>query len=102
MSPISLILLFFVIANLPWFTERMLLAIPLTKKKSIFLRLVELIIFYFVSLVIATIFESRFSGGEIHPQTWEFFVTTFCLFLVLSVPGVIYQYQWLPLNVKYK
>ncbi len=100
MSPISLILLFFVIANLPWFTERLFLAIPLAKNKSVFLRLIELIAFYFVSLVIATIFESRFSGGEVHPQTWEFFVTTFCLFLVLSVPGVVYRYQWLPLAEK--
>jgi hypothetical protein len=100
MSPISLILLFFVIANLPWFTERLFLVIPLTKNKSVFLRLIELIAFYFVSLVIATIFESRFSGGEVHPQTWEFFVTTFCLFLVLSFPGVIYRYQWLPMKNK--
>ncbi len=98
MSPITLILLFLVIANLPWFTERFLLAIPLRKDKSIFLRLIELIIFYFVSLMIATIFESRFSGGEVHSQTWEFFVTTICLFLVLAVPGVIYRYQWLPLS----
>jgi hypothetical protein len=102
MSPISLILLFFVIANLPWFTERLFLVIPLTKNKSVFLRLIELIVFYFVSLVIATIFESRFSGGEVHPQTWEFFVTTFCLFLVLSVPGVVYRYQWLPMNARLK
>jgi hypothetical protein len=100
MSPISLILLFFVIANLPWFTERLFLVIPLTKNKSVFLRLIELIVFYFVSLVIATIFESRFSGGEVHPQTWEFFVTTFCLFLVLSVPGVVYRYQWLQTKEK--
>ncbi len=102
MSPMTLILLFLVIANLPWFTERMLLVIPLAKNKFIFIRLIEVIIFYFVSLVIATIFESRFSGGEIHPQTWEFFVTTFCLFLVLSVPGVVYRYQWIPMNIKLK
>lgn len=102
MSPITLILLFLVIANLPWFTERFLLAIPLAKTKSKFLRLIEVIIFYFISLIIATIFEYRFSGGEVHPQTWEFFVTTFCLFLVLSVPGVVYRYQWLPMNAKLK
>ncbi len=100
MSPISLILLFFVIANLPWFTERLFLAIPLAQNKSVFLRLIELILFYFLSLVIATVFESRFSGGEVHPQTWEFFVTTFCLFLVLSVPGVVYRYQWLQTKEK--
>ena len=102
MSPATLILLFFVIANLPWFTERFLLVIPLANKKSIVLRLVELIAFYFSSLFIAELFESRFSGEEIHPQNWEFFVTTFCLFLVLSVPGVVYRYQWLPLTTRLK
>ncbi len=101
MSPITLILLFLVIANLPWFTERFLLVIP-RENKSIFLRIIELVVYYFISLMIATLFESRFSGGEVHPQTWEFFVTTFCLFLVLSVPGVVYRYQWLPLNAKLK
>ncbi len=101
MSPITLILLFLVIANLPWFTERFLLVIPRVNK-SIFLRIIELVVYYFISLMIATMFESRFSGGEVHPQTWEFFVTTFCLFLVLSVPGVVYRYQWLPLNAKLK
>lgn len=102
MSAITLILLFLVIANLPWFTERLFVAIPLANNKSVFLCLIELIVFYFVSLGIATIFESRFSGGEVHLQTWEFFVTTFCLFLVLSIPGVVYKYQWLPLNAKLK
>ncbi|PHS24937.1 MAG: hypothetical protein COA83_06605 [Methylophaga sp.] len=102
MSPVALILMFLVIANLPWLTERMLLVIPLAKHKSVFLRLVELMVLYFVSLIIAIIFESRFSGGEVHPQAWEFFVTTLCLFLVLSVPGVIYRYQWLPMNAKLK
>ena len=101
MSPITLILLFLVIANLPWFTERFLLFIP-RANKSILLRIIELAVYYFISLMIATMFESRFSGGEVHPQTWEFFVTTFCLFLVLSVPGFVYRYQWLPLNAKLK
>ncbi len=96
MSPTTLILLFLVIANLPWFTERFLLIIP-RANKSIFLRIIELVIYYFISLAIAILFESRFSGGEVHQQAWEFFVTTFSLFLVLSVPGVVYRYQWIPL-----
>ncbi len=96
MSPLTLILLFLVIANLPWFTERFLLVIP-KENKSVLLRLLELVVYYFISLIIATVFESRFSGGEVHPQSWEFFVTTFSLFLVLSVPGVVYRYQWIPL-----
>lgn len=58
-----------------------------------------MIVFYIVSLLIAVAFELKFSG-DIHEQAWEFFVTTFCLFLVLAVPGVIYRFQWLPMQKK--
>jgi uncharacterized protein DUF2818 len=94
MSPASLILLFLIIANLPWLTERIFLVFPIGSIKSVFIRLIELVVFYFVSLLIAISFEIQFSG-EVYPQSWEFFVTTFCLFLVLAVPGVVYRYQWL-------
>jgi len=101
MSPTILILLFLIIANVPWFTERALFFIPLSKEKSVFVRLIELILFYFGCLLIAIAAETQFSG-EVFPQQWEFFVTTFCLFLVLSVPGVVYRYQWLPLQSKFR
>jgi hypothetical protein len=73
--------------------------IPLKKVKSVFIRLVELVIYYFISLLVAIAAEIEFSG-DVFPQQWEFFVTTFCLFLVLSVPGVVYRYQWLPMQKK--
>ena len=69
------------------------------KGKSWGWRLLELFVFYFLSLVIATMSEIRFSG-DVHPQQWEFFATTFCAFLVLSVPGLIYRYQWLAIARK--
>jgi hypothetical protein len=99
MSSTTLILLFLIIANLPWLTERVFLVYPLQTAKSVLVRLIELLVFYFASLLIAIATEMRFSG-EVYPQTWEFFVTTFCLFLVLSVPGVIYRYQWLSIQRK--
>jgi len=99
MSSTTLILIFFIIANLPWISERAFLVIPLTKIKSPWLRLLELIVFYFVSLLIAIAAEIQFSG-EVFPQQWEFFVTTFSAFLVLAVPGVIYRYQWLAMKQK--
>lgn len=97
MSSTTLILLFLVIANLPWFTERVFLVFPLKSVKSVVIRLIELVVYYFASLLIAIAAEIQFSG-EVFPQQWEFFVTTFCLFLVLSVPGVIYRYQWLSMT----
>ena len=98
MSSTALILIFFVIANLPWLTDRIFLVYPI-KHKSVLIRLIELVIYYLASLLIAIAAETHFSG-DIFPQQWEFFVTTFCLFLVLSVPSVIYRYQWLPMTEK--
>lgn len=94
-----LILIFLIIANLPWFSERAFLVIRTANTKSPWLRLLELIIFYFVSLLVAIAAEIEFSG-EVFPQHWEFFVTTFCAFLVLSVPGAIYRYQWVTMQQK--
>jgi hypothetical protein len=99
MSPTVLIITTFFIANIPWFTERAFLVIPLSKQKSVLIRLIELIVLYIVSLLIAIAAEIKFSG-DVFPQQWEFFVTTFCLFIVLSVPGVVYRYQWLPMQNK--
>ena len=99
MSSLSLILLITVIANLPWISERLFLAIPLAKDKSSWLRLFELVVFYFISLAIAIMTEKNMDGG-IHPQNWEFYATTFSGFLVLAVPGVVYRYQWLTLKQK--
>lgn len=99
MSSTALILIFLVIANLPWITERVFLVYPLQRSKPVIVRLIELIVFYFASLLIAIAAEIQFSG-DVFPQTWEFFVTTFCMYLVLAVPGVIYRYQWLAITKK--
>ena len=99
MSSLSLILLITVIANLPWISERLFLVIPMANGKSSWLRLFELVVFYFISLTIAVMTERNMDGG-IHPQNWEFYVTTFSGFLVLAVPGVVYRYQWLALKQK--
>lgn len=97
MSASTLILIFFIIANLPWLNERVFCVYPLKSTKKVGIRLAETLVLYLVSLLIAIVFELQFSG-EIYPQGWEFFTTTFCLFLVLAVPGVIFRYQWLPIR----
>ncbi len=99
MSSLVLIIIVLVLANLPWLTERFFLFIAMPKGKSVSLRLVELLSFYLLSLVVAAMAEMQFSG-DIHKQEWEFFWSTFFAYLVLSVPGVVYRYQWLPLSRK--
>ena len=97
MSVSALIFIFFVMANLPWLTDRLFLFFPLKNGKSIIFRIMELVLFYGLSLLVAMLAEIRFSG-EVFSQEWEFFVVTFCLFLVLSVPGIIYRFEWLPMQ----
>ena len=95
MSATTLILLFFVIANLPWISDRVFCIYLLKTPKKIIIRLVETLVFYMVILSVSVALELRFSG-DIYPQGWEFFTTIFCLFIVMAVPGVIFCYQWSP------
>jgi hypothetical protein len=101
MSVFTLLLIFFVLASLPWMTERPFLLLPIKKAKSILIRIIELLVYYLVALLVSIAFEMQFAG-DVYSQQWEFFVTTFCLFLVLATPGVIYRYQWLPMQQKYR
>lgn len=97
MSAATLIIVFFVIANLPWVSDRILCVFPLKSNKKVIFRLLEMMVFYIVSLLIAIAAEMKFSG-DVYPQGWEFITITFCMFLVLAVPGVIYRYQWLTMT----
>ncbi len=99
---ISLVLLvFFVLANASFVTEKFLFLFAIKSNKTMFYRVIEIVIYYIFALLLAIIFESNYSG-EIYSQQWEFYITTFSLFLVFSVPGLIYQYQWKPINKKYQ
>ncbi|BBB67332.1 hypothetical protein UNDYM_3079 [Undibacterium sp. YM2] len=58
--------------------------------KSLWLRLLELIILYFCVGGIAFVLES--AAGNRFPQGWEFYAINACLFLVLAFPGFVYRY----------
>lgn len=100
MSIWLMLAIFLLIANLPWIGERVFFVFRM-QKKPIWVRLLELFVYYLISLLIAVGFEQRYAG-DVYQQSWEFFVTTLCLFVVLAVPGVVYRYQWLPLQQKFK
>ena len=91
-------------ANLPFLTERVFGFIPLKPKtagdgtpsspartKSFPLRLLELIVLYFVVGFLARMLESRIGG--VFAQNWEFYAVTGCLFLVLAFPGFVMRYM---------
>lgn len=92
-STAALLLLALVLANLPFFSERILFlrAAP-SGAKHLGWRLLELVILYFVTGAIAWLLESR--AGQVHPQNWEFYAVTVCLFLVFAYPGYVYRYLW--------
>lgn len=88
-----LILLALLAANLPFFTERMLAVLPLPaalSPKNLGLRLLELVLLYFVVGGIGLWLEQR--AGRIAPQGWEFYAVTATLFLTLAFPGFVWRY----------
>ncbi|WP_105533401.1 DUF2818 family protein [Solimicrobium silvestre] len=80
-------------ANLPFLNQRLFAVIPLRNagsKKSFWLRLLELLVCYFLLGGLAYLFEV--SIGNVFPQGWEFFAISACLFIVFAFPGFVYQY----------
>jgi hypothetical protein len=80
-----------VAANFPFLTESLLGVWRLKQaEKPFFIRLLELIVLYFVVLGIARLLESN--TGNAFSQGWQFYAVTVCLFLVLAFPGFIFRY----------
>lgn len=79
-----------VAANLPFFTQRLFGLLPLREPKSLALRLLELVVLYFVVGAVGLLLERR--AGQIAPQGWEFYAVTGALFLTLAFPGFVWRY----------
>jgi hypothetical protein len=77
-------------ANLPFVTQRLLAVLPLAQSKGMALRLLELVLLYFLVGGLALLLEQR--AGQIAPQGWEFYAITAALFLTLAFPGFVYRY----------
>ena len=93
-------------ANLPFANERLFGVFPLptgrgktessssqagqARTKSFFVRLLELLVLYFIVGALAYALESAI--GNVFAQGWEFFAITGCLFLVLAFPGFVLRY----------
>jgi hypothetical protein len=82
-------------ANLPFLSERLFALIPVPSQstppvKSLWWRLLELIVLYLAVGGIGMLIEGRM--GNIFPQTWEFYAISAVIFLVLAYPGFAYRY----------
>ena len=54
------------------------------------MRLLELIVLYFVVGALARLLEGRI--GNVFDQTKEFYMLTGCLFIMLAFPGFVMRY----------
>lgn len=90
-----LIALAAVCANLPFLNERLFAVFVWRRQgspavKPVWLRLVEVLVWYGVVGAIGHGFESAL--GNPFPQGWPFYVIGLCLFLVLGYPGFVLRY----------
>lgn len=77
-------------ANLPFLNQRLFGVLPRRQPKGLALRLVELVVLYFVVGAIGLALEHR--AGQIAPQGWEFYAVTGALFLTFAFPGFVWRY----------
>ncbi len=84
------LLVAFVAANAPFFSERVMLLGPNRAPKSLAWRALELLVLYFLVGGFALAIEQRL--GQIAPQTWEFYVVTLTLFLTFAFPGFVWRH----------
>lgn len=77
-------------ANLPFVSQRMLAVFSLSKPKTPWLRLLELLIYCVIAGGIGLALEQR--AGQVAPQQWEFYAITATLFITFAFPGFIYRY----------
>ncbi len=80
------------LANLPFFNDRVLAFGPERRPKTLWWRLAELVICYFVAGAIGLGLEH--SAGQIYPQGWEFYATTGALFLTFAFPGFTWRHLY--------
>lgn len=84
------ILLAVAAANLPFLTQRLFGVVRLPRGKNLGIRLVEMVVLYFLVGGIGLMLEQ--SAGQIAPQGWEFYAITGALFLTFAFPGFVWRY----------
>lgn len=81
------------LANLPFLTENLFAVIPRRAGKGpkpLYLRLLELALYYVVLGLLARLLEGRI--GSVFEQSKEFYMATIPLFVTLAFPGFVLRY----------
>lgn len=79
-----------VAANLPYFSERLLLVGPRRAPKAAGWRLLELALMAALVFGLGSMLEARL--GQRHQQDWQFYAAAVCLFITLGFPGFVWRY----------
>lgn len=77
-------------ANLPYFSQRLLLIGPRRPDKGFSWRLLELLLLSGVTLGLGFWLEAL--QGQRHSQGWEFYTAFFCVYFTLGFPGFVWCY----------
>jgi len=85
----ALLLVGFIAANLPFFSERLLLVGPRRAPKAIGWRLLELLLLSGLTIALGMLIETRL--GQRAPQGWEFYAAVVCLMLTFAFPGFVWR-----------
>ncbi|MBP4047798.1 DUF2818 family protein [Chromobacterium violaceum] len=88
---VILLLLALAAANLPFATVRVAGVFKVARKHFGWQAL-ELAALYLLVGLLARVLEAQ--TMPVHAQNWQFYVTTFALFVVASFPGFVYRYFW--------
>ena len=80
----------FLMANMPFVSNRLFALYPLKSPKNLAVRLAEMVVWYFLVGGLGLYLEQR--NGQIAPQGWEFYAITGTLFLTFAFPGFTYRY----------
>ncbi|CUA87023.1 Protein of unknown function (DUF2818) [Gulbenkiania indica] len=86
-----LLVVAFIAANLPFLTTRVAGMFD-RGAKHFGWHLLELVVLFGLVGLLARFLEGRHT--PVHPQNWQFYVTTFSLFLVFAFPGFVGRYFW--------
>ncbi len=86
----ALVVLAFCAANLPFVNHRLMAVVVMKRPKTIWLRLLELLLCYFLAGGVGLALEQRL--GQVAPQKWEFYAITVALFITFAFPGFVYRY----------
>lgn len=85
------ILLALVLANLPFFNDKVFALVSMGgRRKHFVVRLLEMTVLFFVVGLVGIALEGRI--GTVFPQTWEFYAISACAFLVFAFPGFTARY----------